>query len=596
MTDHPKAARYFIRRSDRPAGLDRSGYGSTPDAGHEGFENKQASRDQGLASPPLQDGMNIQTGLTQQADPGVRTDEVVPERGQFTNSSTIGLQQPASEPSNSYESGAVPVSPVSERLSRRQLRRAIKIAEFHGMKPISQLDAVRLLREAGIDPFSLASMVRYASAGEHSSSSPTSGEPPRASGHSLIRLPGDNVKLPRQSKNAAPKSSEPPAEVNHAAEISSMQTELVRRRRRRLALFYGRILLFVLLPTLVMGWYFFMVATPIYSVRSEFTILKAGPSSSNDSLGGLFSGTGLAKSQDSTSVEGYLKSREAMERLERDSGFHTHFQNPEIDPLQRLPLDASLEEVYRFYQKFVVIEFDTRDELIRMDVMATDPEVAADWSRQLIKYAEGQVDHMTLRLREDQMRDAQAGYEAAQEALIISQRTLIGLQEKFKVISTETEVGLIIGQVSGLESQITQERLALAQMEANSKPNQARMDPIKQRIASLEGEVAKLRKRMTEDPGATKSLAEIQGELQVAQANMQSRQMLLAKAIQSMETSRIEASRQVRYLSVSVNPIPPDEPSYPRAFVNTLVSMLILLGIYAVVSISAAIWREQISS
>lgn len=133
-------------------------------------------------------------------------------------------------------------------------------------------------------------------------------------------------------------------------------------------------------------------------------------------------------------------------------------------------------------------------------------------------------------------------------------------------------------------------------MESNAEPNQARMDPIKRRIATLEGEVADLRARMTETSTGSTSLAEIQGQLLVAQADLQTRQMMLAQALQSMETARVEAARQVRYLSLSVSPIPPDEPAYPRAFENTLVTLLIMLGIYLMVSMTAAILREQVSS
>jgi capsular polysaccharide transport system permease protein len=133
-------------------------------------------------------------------------------------------------------------------------------------------------------------------------------------------------------------------------------------------------------------------------------------------------------------------------------------------------------------------------------------------------------------------------------------------------------------------------------MESNAEPNQARMEPIKRRIATLEAEVAELRARMTQTTGGEASLAEVQGELLVAQADLQTRQMLLAQALQSMEVARIEANRQVRYLSLSVSPIPPDEPAFPRAFENTLVTMLIMLGIYLMVSMTAAILREQVSS
>jgi capsular polysaccharide transport system permease protein len=155
---------------------------------------------------------------------------------------------------------------------------------------------------------------------------------------------------------------------------------------------------------------------------------------------------------------------------------------------------------------------------------------------------------------------------------------------------------MIVGQISGLENQITQERLSLAQMESNPEPNQARMEPVKRRIATLEAQVVELRARLTEDSASQSSLAEIQGELLVAQSDLQTRQLLLAQALQSMETARVEANRQVRYLSLSVSPIPPDEPSFPRAFENTLVTMLILLGIYLMVSMTAAILREQVSS
>jgi capsular polysaccharide transport system permease protein len=484
---------------------------------------------------------------------------------------------------------------ASEGLTDRQLRRAFLIARKNRMDPGSEVDAVRLLREAGVDPFSRASILRVVTS-DSDSPPPPDMAGPRSAGRELARLPGDTVQLPRKTRPAALPSTEQRAEVNQAAEILRMQQDISRRRRRRLALLGARLFAFVLLPTLLAGWYFYMIATPMYSVRSEFVIQQAGPASSGGSLGGLFSGTAFATSQDSIAVQGYLQSREAMGRLDADLGFRTHFQSDRIDPLQRLAADASLEAAYKVYRKFLKISFDTTEGVIRMDVVAADPQVAAPWSKQLISYAEGQVDHLTRRLRADQMRDAQAGYDSAQQALALSQRKLIELQEQSKIVSSDAELGLVVSQIGGLENQITQERLSLAQMEANPEPNQARMEPIRRRIATLEAQVAELRAKLTEDSPGTKSLAEVQGELLVAQADLQTRQMMLAQALQSMETARVEANRQVRYLSLSVSPIPPDEPTYPRAFENTLVTMLILLGIYLMVSMTAAILREQVSS
>ena len=72
--------------------------------------------------------------------------------------------------------------------------------------------------------------------------------------------------------------------------------------------------------------------------------------------------------------------------------------------------------------------------------------------------------------------------------------------------------------------------------------------------------------------------------------------MMLAQATSAMETTRIEASRQTRYLSIAVQPVAADDPTYPRAFENTLVVMLIFAGIYLMVSMTVAILREQVSA
>ncbi|HEX9858902.1 MAG TPA: capsule biosynthesis protein, partial [Paracoccaceae bacterium] len=105
-----------------------------------------------------------------------------------------------------------------------------------------------------------------------------------------------------------------------------------------------------------------------------------------------------------------------------------------------------------------------------------------------------------------------------------------------------------------------------------------------------------LRSKLTEAGEGGFSLANVQSELLMAQADVQTRQLLLSQSLQSLETARVEANRQVRYLSVSVSPIAPDEATYPRAFENTMVALLVFAGIYLMFSMTAAILREQVSA
>ena len=352
---------------------------------------------------------------------------------------------------------------------------------------------------------------------------------------------------------------------------------------------------FVLLPTLLAAIYYYTIATPLYAARTEFVIQQAEPAAAAG-MSSLLRGTSLATSQDSIAVQGYLQSQVAMQRLEADNGFRAHFSSADIDAIQRLPDGATETAAYKLYKKIVRISYDPTEGLIKMEVLAADPDKSVEFSQALIGYAEEQVDQMTQRLREDQMKGARESYEDAEQKLQDANRRVVELQEQFKVLSSEVEISLISAQIGQLETQLTQDRLSLAQMEANETPNVARMEPLKRRIAAIETEIAALRAKLTEDSDSGLSIAKVQSELLVAQADVQTRQLLMASALQAMETARVEANRQTRYLSISVSPVVPDAPAYPRAFENTLVVLLIFLGIYLMISMTVAILREQVSA
>jgi capsular polysaccharide transport system permease protein len=46
---------------------------------------------------------------------------------------------------------------------------------------------------------------------------------------------------------------------------------------------------------------------------------------------------------------------------------------------------------------------------------------------------------------------------------------------------------------------------------------------------------------------------------------------------------------------MGVHPVAPDQPTYPRAFENTILAFLVFAGIYLMISLTASILREQVS-
>jgi capsular polysaccharide transport system permease protein len=482
----------------------------------------------------------------------------------------------------------------AEGLTSRQFRLARRVAQKHNLPATSDIDAVRMLRLAGIDPFQRSRLLELVQSNEAQPAAASPAPASTATDPDEQGAPG-RVRLPQTFRPMQVPSTEQRAERSHLADLQQIQRDIARRRRRKTALLAGRLFAFVLVPTIAAAIYFYDLATPLYATKSEFVIQQAD-SAATAGIGGLFRGTTLATSQDSIAVQGYLQSREAMLRLDQDEGFRAHFSDPNIDAIQRLDTDATQEAAYKVYSRNVKIAYDPTEGIIRMEVSATDPESAARFANALISYAEEQVDQLTQRLRGDQMSGALASYNQAEEKMLAAQNAMVDLQQRLKVVNSEVEVGLVTSQIGALETQLTTERLSLEQMRLNEAPNAARMAPIVQRIATLENEIANMRAILTEDSATGVSLAQVQSELLVAEANVQTRQALLAQSLQAMETARIEANRQVRYLSVSVKPIVPDEPAYPRAFENTMVALLLFAGIYLMISMTAEILREQVSA
>ncbi len=472
-----------------------------------------------------------------------------------------------------------------EGFSRRQLRIARRVAIKNGLSPSTDIDAVRLLRMRGIDPFKRRNMLQLVVEND--------GPAPIGPDGESLRLSAP-VQETASSQSALPPSPELSPIERRNLEISEIQADIARRRRQKLRMLGARVAFFVMLPTLLAGWYFNVVATPMYATKSEFLILQAD--TQGGSVGGLLSGTQFATSQDSIAVQSYLQSKDAMLRLDRDVGFKSHFTQSSIDPLQRLGENPTNEEAYRSYKDRVKVGYDPTEGVLRMEVIAADPQTSEQFSAALIQYAEERVNTLSEEKRGDQMADAKASFEKAERERRAAREALVQLQLEGSTLDPEAVIVGLRQQINNIELQVIEKELQLAALLDNARPNQSRVDGTKADIRRLKAQLSDMNARMTDASQGENSLAQLSARIQMAQADLATRDMLLQSALQQMEQTRSEANRQVRYLTTSVKPVAPQEASYPRGFENTILAFLIFAGIYLMVSLTASILREQVTS
>lgn len=580
MTTPPKARRYHVSVSEsvQPVTLRHGPRTEPPKAPTEGKDARLAKF---LATGPVDDGFG-DLNLNRPAN--------------------AGPAEPDAAQPNATPSDATPLMDAklqeklaaihAEKLTDRQLRIARRIAALHKIDAASGEEAVLRLREKGIDPAhrnAVGSILSSEGSRAQAAPSPNAPalRPPPVPSIVPERAPGPRPALP---------SREDLTEEKRAAEIYRIQRDLARRRRRRLTMLSVRLLAFVLIPTMLVGWYYFRIATPLYATESQFQIQSADSGGGGGGLGAMLGGAGMATNQDAVAVQSYLTSRDAMLRLDAEHGFRRAFQDPAVDVIKRLPADATNEATFSLYRNSVKIGYDPTEGVLNMEVIAPDPRLSEQFSRALISYAEDLVDALTARMRSDQMDGARETYEDAEAKMLAAQIRVQELQERLGVLDPVAESSVVMGQVSALEGQLTEKQLELGQLLANPRPVQSRVDAVRGDITRLRELIAETRLQLTQGSDTRSSLAAIGGELRVAEAELATRQEMLAAAAAQMEAARIEANKQVRYLSLSIAPIPPDEATYPKAFQNTLVAFLLFGGIYLMLSLTASILREQVST
>src|SRR6056297_3946123 len=556
MTTKPKVSKFRIRRSAPAAAL-----AATPATGQDG--NAAAAQ----PAPEAQTGASAQAAHANGPPTGQQAEP--PRDGQIDQ---IRAEVPGTSIDDIRREG----------LTGRELRMARRVAQKHGLAPTSDFDAVRLLRARGIDPFQRTTMLELVKGKGDGTGDATDGD--RVQLPQTVPAPGQNL----------PSTETSPAD-RRAAEIVGIQRDITKRRRRKLLLLFSRLAAFVILPTFLAGYYFAVMATPMYSSNSAFLILSADSGGGGQGgLGGLIPSQ-FATGQDAIATQEYLESKDATLRLDREQDYLAHFSQPRIDPVQRLEPDASTEDLYSHFRDHVKIGYDPTEGVMRMEVIAADPETSVRFNEQLIAYAEERVDELSRDKRNDAVKTAAESLEQAKAERREAQERLVTLQED-SILDPEGEIAGIRSLINSVELQLQEKELALSIQLNNPRPNEARVDALRSEVEVLRAELDRQKNRLTEATEGERSLASKTAAIQMAQADLATADLVLQSALETMRMSEIEANKQVRYLTVSARPVAPEEASYPRVFENTVLAFLIFSGIYLMISLTASILREQVSS
>src|SRR5690349_6129186 len=121
-------------------------------------------------------------------------------------------------------------------------------------------------------------------------------------------------------------------------------------------------LLTVVLPTLVATIYFGLLASDVYVSESQF-VVRSPDKPATTGLGVLLKSTGFSNSGDEVyAAQDYVRSRDALHELNKNGAVAHAYHNDGVSIFDRfdpLGFSGTFEDLYRFYQGKVSVEYDT---------------------------------------------------------------------------------------------------------------------------------------------------------------------------------------------------------------------------------------------
>ncbi len=356
----------------------------------------------------------------------------------------------------------------------------------------------------------------------------------------------------------------------------------------------NRLFLFsVVIPTILAIIHFGFIASDVYVSESRF-VVRSPERQTTSPLGFILKGAGFSRAEDdSFAVQNFVLSRDAAMALNEELQIKQAFSASSIDLFSRFPgldWDDSFENFHRYYQKWVDIQLDPTSSIAVLTVRAFSPRDAHAINLKLLELAEGLVNKLNERGRQDMIRFAASDVQDLQSKAKTAALELARFRNEKGVIDPEKQSAIPLQQVAKLQDELIATKAQILQIEKVARDN-PQLPILRQRAGMLEHEIRSETQRVA--GGGDRSLAGKAAEFQRLALEKEFADKLLGSAMATLEQARNEAQRQQLYLERIVQPNLPDRALEPRRLRNIVSVLLLGLITWGVLTMVIAGVREH---
>lgn len=328
-----------------------------------------------------------------------------------------------------------------------------------------------------------------------------------------------------------------------------------------------------LIVCVIVAIYWGVVASDRY-VSQAAVVLESPQIASVESLSfqSLFSGGGGGS--DMLILREFMLSADMLKTIDKNLDFRKHYSNGNIDYISRLPgEDVPVEDLHEYYLKRISVEFDDYSQVLKINVRAFTPEMAQAITQLLLEAGEAKMNEMGRRLAEEQVAFLSVQVEGLSTNLNDARQVLLKYQNDNGLVSPTGTVESLSSIVAGLESQLSNVKAKRAVMLSFQSANSSEVVRVNSEIKAINQQIEKEKSRMAQQNGG--ALNALSSEYQTLELKFQFALTTYSTALAALESTRIEAARKLKQVTIIQSPTLPEYAIEPERIYNITVFTVI---------------------
>jgi len=352
-------------------------------------------------------------------------------------------------------------------------------------------------------------------------------------------------------------------------------------------------ILFVIIPVLIFSAYQLLWATNRFESQAKVIVQQPDSASTLDTGMALLTGLGGSGSgSDPELVKAYVYSNDMIDYLNNKIELREHYSQSFVDYFSRIHGSDSRERLDQYYQEHVEVIIDDKSGVITISAQAFDSEYAQLLANTVVERAEWFINSIGHQLANAQLGFMQGEHKRIEERLAEAQKDLLTYQQKYNLLDPTAE-GTAKQEITyTLEGKIAVKQTEIKTLKAIMSSNSPQVRGLENELKALNAQLEIERDKLSQSGLDEIPISELLSKFTDYKIRMDLALQAYTSSQISLEKSRIEAYRQLKYLIVVEQATLSEDSKYPDVVYNISLFLLLLSLAFGIGKIIVSTIRE----